>query len=71
MSLPTEYRKEVEYIKVSRSDALEAQDMQNVSEIDGGIVDYVRQQMHCETVTRDVMRQAIAFEREMSGMQGW
>ena len=44
---------------------------ENITEIDGGILDYVRRQMHCETVTREVRRQAVSFERDMSRMQGW
>ena len=68
---PTQYKKNRKYIKVSRNDALEARDLQNVTQIDGGIVDYVRQRMGCEIVTSQVVREAVAFEKEMSRMQGW
>ena len=69
-STPT-LQKEGGYIKVAESDEFAARDMQNVTEIDGGIVDYVRQRMGFKRVTREVVRQAIAFENEMSRMQGW
>jgi hypothetical protein len=70
---PTIENRNSKYIKAVRIDELTDQpnfEGANVT-IDGGIVNYVKRQMHCETVTRDVMRQAIAFEREMSKMQGW
>lgn len=70
-STPTDKISDEGYIKFSGSDAPEEQDMRNVSEIDGGIVEYVRERMHCKTVTREVRRQAALFEREMSRMQGW
>ena len=70
-STPTDNISAVGYIKVVESDESTAQDMQNVTQIDGGIADYVRRQMHCETVTQEVRRQAAAFEREMNRMQGW
>jgi hypothetical protein len=47
------------------------EDMTNVTEIDGGILEYVREQMHCKTVTREVRRQAALFQQEMDRMQGW
>ena len=47
------------------------EDLQNVTKIDDGILQYVRRQMHCETVTLEVRRKAVAFEQEMSRMQGW
>jgi len=62
--------KEEGHIKFSGSDAPEEQDMTNVT-IDGGILEYVREQMHCETVTREVRRQAALFQNEMNRMQGW
>ena len=68
---PTNIDRNGKYINLFGSDAPEGQDLQNVTEIDGGIVDYVRRQMHCERVTREVVRQAVAFEREMSRMSGW
>lgn len=68
---PSEYKKEAEYIKGIESDASISRDLRNVSEIDGGIVDYVRRRMGCERATREVLRQAVAFEREMSRMRGW
>ena len=46
-------------------------DLLNITEIDSGILQYVRERMHCKTVTQEVRRQAAAFEREMSRMQGW
>ena len=58
-------------IKGVRSDELTSQHLQNVTEIDGGILEYVRERMHCKTITQEVRRQAVAFEREMSRMQGW
>ena len=70
-SAPTDNISEEGYIKFSGSDAPEEQDLSNVTEIDGGILEYVRRQMHCKTVTREVRRQAAAFEREMNRMQGW
>ena len=62
--------KEEGHIKFSGSDAPEEQDMANVT-IDGGILEYVREQMHCKTVTREVRRQAALFQNEMDRMQGW
>ena len=60
------------YIKAAGSDEpATPQDIGNVTEIDGGILEYVRERMHCRTVTREVRRQAAAFEREMDRMQGW
>ena len=59
------------YINLSESNASEGQDLRNVTQIEDGILQYVRQQMHCETVTQEVRRQAVAFEREMSRMSGW
>jgi len=46
-------------------------DITAIDDVDGGILQYVRRQMGCETVTLEVRRQAAAFEREMSRMQGW
>ena len=68
---PTEYKKGLEYINGMESDASIPHDLSNVTQIEGGILQYVRRRMGCETVTRDVLRQAVAFEREMSRMQGW
>ena len=68
---PSEYKKEVEYIKGIETDEAIPQDLRNVTQIDEGILHYVRQRMGCERVTREVVRQAIAFEREMSRMSGW
>ena len=63
----------LEYIKAVGSDepTTPREDMTDVTQIDGGILEYVRERMHCERVTREVARQAVAFEREMSRMQGW
>ena len=66
--LPTEYNKNLEYIKGIETDESIPQDMQNVTEIDGGILEYVRERMHCERVTQEVRRQAAAFEQEMNRM---
>ena len=64
--------KEVGHIKAVGSDEpTTPRGMRNVTEIDGGILEYVRERMHCRTVTREVRRQAAAFEREMDRMQGW
>lgn len=49
----------------------EEQDTETITEIDGGILEYVRERMHCETVTLEVRRQAAAFQRDMDKMQGW
>ena len=68
---PTIEGRNLEYKKAVGSDEPTTQDMQNVTQIDGGILQYVRRRMHCETVTQEVRRQAAAFEREMSRMQGW
>ena len=62
--------KEVGHIKFSGTDEPEEQDMTNVT-IDGGILEYVRERMHCKTITAEVRRQAVIFEREMNRMQGW
>jgi hypothetical protein len=53
---------------------IEEQDLGDITEIDdvdGGILQYVRRQMHCETVTLEVRREAAAFQREMDRMSGW
>ena len=71
MVLPTIVERDGKYINFPGSDAPGKRDMQNVTEIDGGILQYVRRQMHCERVTREVIRQAVAFEREMRSMNGW
>jgi len=63
--------KEEGHIKFLGSDAPEEQGTRNVTKIDGGILEYVRERMRCRTVTPEVRRQAIAFEREMDRMQGW
>ena len=68
---PTIEGRNQKYIKAAKSDEFATRDLQNVSEIDGGIVDYVRQRMGYKRATREVMRQAVSFEREMSRMQGW
>lgn len=68
---PSEYKKEVRYIKGMETDESIPRDLRNVTHIDGGIIDYVKRRMGCETVTRQVMREAVAFEREMSRMNGW
>jgi len=70
---PTEYKKNLEYIKAAGIDepAMPREDMTDVSEIEGGILNYVRQRMGCEHVTQEVVREAVAFEKEMSRMQGW
>ena len=70
-STPTDNISAEGNIKVAESDESAAQYLQNVTEIDGGILEYVRERMHCRTVTREVRRQAAAFEREMDRMQGW
>ena len=51
--------------------APEEQDIQNITEIDGGILEYVCERMHCKTVTLEVRRQAASFQRDMDRMQGW
>ena len=47
------------------------EDITGIDDVDGGILQYVRRQMHCETVTLEVRRQAALFQREMDRMQGW
>lgn len=49
----------------------EEPNLQDITEIDGGILEYVRERMHCDTVTLEVRRQAALFQREMDRMQGW
>lgn len=49
----------------------EEQDVENITEIDGGILEYVRERMHCDKVTLEVRRQAASFQRDMDKMQGW
>ena len=68
---PTKENRNSKYIKGVESNASIPRDLRNVTEIDGGIVDYVRQRMGFERVTREVIRQAVAFENEMSRMSGW
>ena len=73
-STPTLHNsKEQGHIKAVGSDepTTPREDMTNVTEIDGGILQYVRRRMHCQTVTLEVRREAAAFEREMNRMQGW
>ena len=70
-SAPTDNISAEGNIKFSGSDALEERNLSNVTEIDGGILEYVRERMHCKTITQEVRRQAAAFEQEMSRMQGW
>ena len=54
---------------------IEEQDLSGITAIDDnvddGILQYVRRQMGCETVTLEVRQQAAAFQREMDRMQGW
>ena len=70
---PTNIQRNQKYIKAAGIDepVTPREDMTYVTQIDGGIVDYVRQRMHCTRVTREVVRQAVAFEKEMNRMQGW
>ena len=49
----------------------EEQDTENITQVDSNILEYVRERMHCETVTLEVRRQAAAFQRDMNKMQGW
>lgn len=54
--------------------AIKEQDLENITQIDdvdGGILQYVRRQMGCETVTLEVRRQAARFQQEMDRMNGW
>jgi len=46
-------------------------DITAIDEVDGGILEYVRRQMGCETVTLEVRRQAALFQKEMDKMQWW
>ena len=68
---PTKEGMNQKYIKGIETDESIPQDMQNVTEIDGGILEYVRERMHCEKVTQEVRREAAAFEREMNRQDGW
>jgi hypothetical protein len=72
-SAPTLHNsKEAGYIKAIGSDEpITPQGLGNVTEIDGGILEYVRERMHRKTITPEVRRQAVMFEREMSRMKGW
>ena len=64
--------KEEGYIKAVGSDEpTTPRGFRNVTEIDGGILEYVRERMHCKSITVEVRQAAKAFEREMSRMQGW
>ena len=73
MSPTTIEGRNLEYIKAVGSDepTTPQVDIDDVTEIDGGIVEYVRERMHCKTVTREVRRQAALFQQEMDRMQGW
>ena len=44
---------------------------EDITEIDGGILEYVRERMHYKKVTLEVRRQAAAFQRDMDKMEGW
>lgn len=46
-------------------------DIGNVTEIDGGILEYVRECMNSRTITAEVRRQAALFQKDMDRMQGW
>ena len=71
-SAPTlDNTKAVGYVKSLGSDASKERGLRNVTEVDGGILEYVRERMRCKTITAEVRRQAAAFEREMDTMQGW
>ena len=72
-SAPTLHNsKEEGYIKAVESDeSTTPRDIGNVTEIDGGILDYVRERMKCRTITAEVRRQAALFQNEMNRMQGW
>ena len=65
---PTNIERNRKYIKAMENDESIVQDLRNVTQIEDGILQYVRRQMGCETVTRQVMREAVAFEREMRSM---
>lgn len=73
MSPTTIEGRNLKHIKgvVSDETTIPREDMTNVSEIDGGILNYVRERMHAKTITPEVRQRAVAFEREMSRMQGW
>ena len=58
-------------IKSEKDVASEEEDIELITQIDGGILEYVRDQMHCKTVTLEVRQQAALFQREMDRMQGW
>ena len=64
MALPTEYRKEAEYIKVSEigeSGTLR----RNAANVQPDILEYVRKQMDRGAITGEVIGQAILFQEEM------
>ena len=64
MALPTEYKKEVEYIKVSEfgeSETLRS----NAANVEPDILEYVRKQMDRGAITGEVIGQAILFQEEM------
>lgn len=71
-SAPTDNISAVGHKKAAGSDELATpQEVGHVTHVDGGILNYVRERMHCRTVTPEVKRQAAAFEKEMNRMQGW
>ncbi len=64
MVLPTEYRKEVEYIKVSEIGESETL-RRNAADVEPDILEYVRKQMNRGAITGEVIGQAILFQEEM------
>ena len=57
--------------KIVNTEESASPEEQDITEIDGGILEYVRERMHCKTVTLEVRRQAASFQRDMDRMQGW
>ena len=57
--------------RVVKPEERDTPEEQDITQIDGGILEYVRGRMHCDKVTLEVRRQAAAFQRDMNKMEGW
>jgi len=57
--------------KVVNAEESATPEEQDITQIDGNILDYVRERMHCKTVTLEVRRQAALFQRDIDKMEGW
>lgn len=52
--------------KVVKPEESATPEEQDITQIDGGILEYVRERMHSDKVTLEVRRQAAAFQRDMN-----